>query len=352
MSHEHTDTYDRDCDSALGWIARLQSDQASGEDREAFALWLAGDPARRRAFDSMLALWGDLGSVRHLPDFEPEQRRPGEPTSAGGLSGQGARPAVFPTAAMAPAANNRRWLAAALAVAACLVAALFAWPLLTVDQPATHYQTATGEQRTIILPDDSRVMLNTQTRLRVTYSREQRRVELLRGEAWFSVSHDPTRPFHVDAGSARVTALGTAFNIHREGSTADITVSEGVVRVTELDAPLGRPAQAETLHVNQHLVADRRGLQPAGTVDATRRLAWQRGEIIADEMPLPELVREIQRYHPTRILIADHDVAAMTISGVFLLEKPESILEALEVSLGVRVAELDDGTLQLVKPPE
>ena len=352
MSLEHTDTYDRDCDSALGWIARLQSDESSREDREGFALWLAADPARRRAFDNMLALWGDLGSVRHLPDFERAEIRPEKPTPVGDLSDPSARPTEFPRAVVAPAANNRRWLAGALAMAACLVAALLAWPLLTVDQPATYYQTALGEQRTITLPDDSRVMLNTETRLRVNYSRGQRRVVLLRGEAWFGVSPDPSRPFQVDAGSARVTALGTAFNIYRQGGTADITVSEGVVRVTELDAPGGRPAQAETLHADQHLTADRQGLQPVETVDATRRLAWQRGEIIADEMPLPELVREIQRYHPTRILIADHAVAAMTISGVFLLEKPEPILEALEVSLGVRVAELDDGTLQLIRPSD
>ncbi len=65
MSHKHTDIYDRDCDAALGWIARLHSDQASEEDRQAFALWLGANPTRRRAFDNMLALWDDLGSVRH-----------------------------------------------------------------------------------------------------------------------------------------------------------------------------------------------------------------------------------------------------------------------------------------------
>lgn len=351
MSHEHTKTYDRDCDSALGWIARLHSEESTREDHEGFALWLAEDPARRSAFDSMLALWDDLGSVRHLPDFDLAEHRPAEPSFPGVPAGKPSRPAFFPAGAGAPAADHRRWLAGALAVAACLVAALFLWPLLTGEQPAEYFQTATGEQRTITLPDDSRVMLNTATRLRVTYSKGQRRVELLRGEAWFGVRHDPTRPFHVDAGSARVTALGTAFNIYREGGTADITVSEGVVRVTELDVPPGRPAQSETLHVNQQVTADRRGLQPVEVVDVTRRLAWQRGEIIAEEMPLPELVRQIQRYHPTRILIADNAVAAMKISGVFQLERPEAILGALEVSLGVQVAELDDGTLQLVKPP-
>lgn len=352
MSDEHTERYDRDCDSALGWIARLQSDKASQEDREAFALWLAADPARRGAFDNMLALWGDLGSVRHLPGLEPEAPGHREPASGAALSRPAARPAAFPAEAEAPAANSRRWLAGGLAVAACLLAALFLWPLLSAEQPGAYYQTALGEQRTITLPDDSKVMLNTATRLRVDYGKQQRRVVLLRGEAWFAVSRDPTRPFTVDAGSARVTALGTAFNIYRDGGTADITVTEGVVRVTELDAPGGRPAQTETLYANQQVTAGAGGLQPVAVVDATRRLAWQRGEIIADEMPLPELVRQLQRYHPTRIVIADTAVAAMTISGVFQLERPEAILGALEVSLGVQVATLDDGTLQLVKPPQ
>lgn len=66
MSLEHTERFERDCDAALGWIARLRSDDAADADLRAFALWLAADPARRDIMDHALELWGDLGCVRFL----------------------------------------------------------------------------------------------------------------------------------------------------------------------------------------------------------------------------------------------------------------------------------------------
>ena len=80
------------------------------------------------------------------------------------------------------------------------------------------------------------------------------------------------------------------------------------------------------------------------------QLAWQRGELVADEMRLPELARELERYHDINILIADADVAAMTVSGVFSLDQPpEDLLRALELSLDLEARELDQGTVQLLK---
>ncbi len=325
MSESYHNRFERDSEAALGWIARLRSDAASEQDRQAFALWLAEDPDHKRAMDAMLELWDDLGAVRHIPDLDA--------------------PAQEPVAANAP--RYRPW--AALAVVATLVVGLLLWPLQQANLEGEVYQTALGEQRSVELPDRSRILLNTDTRLRVTLQADQRLVSLLRGEAFFQVEPDRERPFHVDTGSARVTVLGTAFNVYREHDSTDVTVSEGVVRVTELGATGGRAPQIEVLHVNQQLRADRRGLHGVATVDTASRMAWQRGELVAQEMPLPELARQLERYHPTRILIPDPDVAALTVSGVFRLDQPEVILRALEVSLELRADRLDDHTVQLLK---
>ena len=59
-------------DQALTWIARLRSDHADESDHQAFALWLAANPAHGRAMDRMQNLWDDLGAVSHLP-FEEGQ---------------------------------------------------------------------------------------------------------------------------------------------------------------------------------------------------------------------------------------------------------------------------------------
>ncbi len=312
-------------DAALGWIARFRSEAATDQDRQLFALWLAQDPSHKQAMDNMLDLWADLASVRQLYRDTPEFAPPS-------------------------AANHSVWRKVSLAAAACFALALVVWPLGPDNADPLRYQTARGEQRTIELEDRSTITLNTDSRVSVFFDDEHRSIELLQGEAFFRVEKDPDRPFIVNTGNARVTAIGTAFNIYRQDQVSSITVVEGVVRVTELGATGNRAPASEILHANQRLQATSKGLQAATSADVNRDTAWQRGELIAQDMSLPALIRQIERYHDTRILITDSDVAAMTISGVFALNDLDPILQALQLSLGLEVVAVNTSTLLLLKP--
>ena len=314
--------FDKDCDDALGWIARFRSDAASENDRNDFALWLAQNE-HRAAMDQMLELWDDTAVVRVLP---------------------------FDTALETPAANQRRWFVSAAAVACLAVVALVLWPLAPVETPTQYYQTAKGEQQTFQLDDTSTVALNTNSQIAVSYSDEERYIELIRGEAYFKVASNPQRPFHVDAGVARTTAVGTAFNIYRsDRETVDITVIEGVVKVTELGNSDSRMPASDILTGNHHLIADQNGLKAQAEVDASRQLAWQRGEILAEQLPLHELVHQIERYSDVHVLLGDRELAMLSVSGVFRVDQPQVILAALERSLDIRVVKVDDSTVQLLK---
>ena len=315
--------FDRDCDDALGWIARFRSETASEDDRRRFALWLVDD-GHRAAMDQMLELWDDTAVLSVLP---------------------------VDTALETPAANQPSWfVSAAVAAAACLVVAVALWPFAPVETPTTYYQTAKGEQQTFRLDDTSTVALNTNSRIAVSYSDEERYIELIRGEVYFKVASNPERPFHVDAGVARTTVVGTAFNIYRsDRETVDITVVEGVVKVTELGNSDSRMPASDTLTANHHLIADQNGLKAQAEVDASRQLAWQRGEILAEQLPLHELVHQIERYNDMHILLGDRELAMLSVSGVFRVDQPQVILAALERSLDIRVVKVDDSTVQLLK---
>lgn len=317
---EVTSTYDSDCDQALGWITRFRADNVSDQDRQHFSLWLAGAPERRRAMDDMLELWDDLGVAQALP---------------------------FPNLATEPAANQSHWFTAgAAAIAACLVAAIVLWPA-TAPQPYS-LQTAFGEQQTFDLPDGSRVTLNTDSRMTVTYSEQERRVELDGGEAFFEVSANKERPFIVDAGAAEATVLGTAFNVYRSEDRTAITVTEGIVRVTGHHGSPQRPA-SEVLRVDQQIIATSAGLEASATVDTRPLVSWRDWELVAYEMRLYDLVKELERYDERRILLGDRVVAAMTVSGVFPLDEPDALLQALTRALDLQIVELDQSTLQLLK---
>ncbi|QIB65492.1 FecR family protein [Kineobactrum salinum] len=326
MNQTFSEQFERDCDTALSWIARFRAEDASEQDHRAFALWLAADAGHRQAMDLMLELWDDLGSVRHLPFDEPQ-----------------------------PAPVNRsrrRWLGAAIGLAASVMFAGFLLPFGTDAPSIEEYQTNLGERRTLTLDDQSRIILNTSTRIKVAYSGAARTITLLRGEAFFEVQPDPERPFRVHAGSAEVTAIGTAFNIYRNDDDTAITVTEGIVQVSEPGQTANRASQVAILRAEEQLRTSARGLGQSQRVDLAVPTAWQRGELVARQLPLTQLTRELARYHDTRILIGDRDTANLTVSGVFNLDHPDSVLQALERSLALKVVRLDERTVQLLKAPQ
>ncbi len=325
-------------DQACQWIVRLRADNVSDADREQFALWLAASPAHRQAMDAMLAMWEDLEILSYRDASQAES----DPAYRGASAQYPDGPAQY---------GRRRWLGTGLALAASLVLAVLLSPGLGLGPDSQEYRTRLGEQLAVTLADGSTVKLNTDSRLLVAYSNSERQLTLARGEAFFTVQHDTSRPFLVTAGNTEVRALGTAFNILLTGEHSEITVTEGVVRVTELNAPDTRAAHSELLYSDQRMRGNKAGLSAADAVDAESLLAWRDGKLVAHDMPLGALVTELSRYHPNRIFVAEPDLTQTTVSGVFQLEDLDSILLALEHTVGVRSVTLDDGSVQLIRAP-
>lgn len=323
MTDDRThELFDRSCDDALSWIARFRGGCVQDDDHQAFALWLAADRQHRRALDLMLDLWDDLGSVRHLP-FDTPIEEPADPL-------------------------RRRWLAGAGTLAASTLLAAALWPALT-SVPATEIilRTALGERREVSLEDGSRVFLNTDTRIRVHYQRKIRALELLHGEAFFTVNPEGERPFTVSTGDFQVTAIGTAFNIRRQNDErSDITVTKGMVRVSRHEGNIQPPT---LLQANEQLQASTSDPAPKRHINPALSTAWQRGELVAEAMPVAEVLRELSRYHDLRIVPGGRDVATLTVSGVFKLDHPDSVLKALERSLGLQTQAVSSRTLRLLK---
>jgi transmembrane sensor len=315
-------------DQAATWVARLRSDSVTDADYQQFALWLAANPEHTRAMDEMLELWDDLAVTRHLPTAAP---------AAVSSTDQG----------------RRRWVGAGLAAAACALFVLVLAPQFGADTTEPlYYQTGIGEQLVIDLEDGSQLSLNTDTRLEVDLGESERHVNLLRGEAFFQVERDTTRPFVVDAGAAEVRVMGTAFNIHLHNDQSDITVTSGVVRVTERANPGNRAPATELLYANQSVSASSRGLsRPAAKPGAMSEVAWREGKLVAESMPLATLVEEISRYHEVKILVAEPELAQRTVSGVFLLDSPDTILRALEHSFDIHSMVLEDSSILLISAP-
>ncbi len=191
--------------SAAQWWVRLDAGALSASELRAFRAWLAGDPRNERGLRGGLR---PRGAVERAPK---------------------ALAAAYVAESAPP--PRRRWLVpAAAAVAACLALALAYEPLWLLWR--ADFRTATGELRTVTLPDGSRAHMNADTALALDYGGDRRRLSLLAGEAWFEVEPDPSRPFVVEAAGAEIAARGTAFDIATDKISTEVTVTEHAVEVT------------------------------------------------------------------------------------------------------------------------
>ena len=267
-------------DDALDWQVLLHAGNATAADRARYQRWCQLSRAHAEAAAEAEALWRDLGHT----------------------STAKARPA--------PARLWRRLSAIAASLVLCM-AGYAAWQ--QVPAWRADYHTAVGQRYSLTLADGSRVTLNSASALSVVYSEHERKVVLEAGEALFETVADP-RPFVVQAAGAPVTGNAAVFSVRRQPGGDQVLLAEGQAQVA---------GQA---------------LQPAP--DAGTRTAWQRGKLIFNGKPLGQVLAELERYQHGRIVIPDHQLAALEVSGVFDLDDPHALLRTLEQRYGLKVTYL------------
>ncbi|MCF3630926.1 FecR domain-containing protein [Thalassospiraceae bacterium LMO-SO8] len=288
-------------------------------DRQAFDAWLAVAPRHRLAYDEVAALWRELAPLD--PALSPPQAGWHSPRSAND--------------------NRTRHRVLGSLIAACL--ALFmvgaAWDLplrLRADRI-----TAAGEQAEVTLSDGTVAFLNTDTAIAVDFSGPDRRVTLLKGEAFFQVAKNPARPFDVEAVGGRARAVGTAYAVRDMDDSARVTVTEGTVRVT---SPMRDGAHGEVILTPGERVSYRRGGAP-GTVQRihggeTSALAWRRGVIVLDGAPLDQAFAEIDRYLPGRILLLADAAKLQPVTARLAITSLDGGIRALAATHGLKVTQV------------
>ena len=201
---------------AAQWRMRLAEHETSPVDVDA---WRAADLANEHAWQQVQASWLLLGE--HAA--EPELLVLREQALGHAREARESRALSF---------GVRPWHRSLKALAAMLVLLLAGGSsYYVIFKHADTYATRAGERRTITLSDGSQLVLDSRTEVRVRYSRSERDVQLVGGQARFNVSKDASRPFVVHAGGQWVRAVGTAFNVDLLGDTLAVTLIEGRVRV-------------------------------------------------------------------------------------------------------------------------
>ncbi|MDD1619968.1 MAG: FecR family protein [Methylococcaceae bacterium] len=309
--------------AASAWFFRLRADDVVSDEHDAFVAWLASNPAHAEAWDEVQKLFAELDSPAKR--IRQQQR----------LAAAHSSPAKITEAVPKP---RRLFYPTSAAALACVALALMFIQPAWLQNLHSDYHTAIGEQRRIELADGSTVLLNTDSAIAVDLQADQRRVQLLRGEAFFQVAHASQRPFRVVAGDTQARVTGTAFSVNRDNSEVTVTVSEGRVETSRPE----NPDPVIALTPGQSAVyADQ---QPAvvQAVDTNRSLAWRQGQMVFVQAPLAEVVEQINRYRPGRLIITDPQLENRPITAVFSVNHLDDAVTALERTLGIQARRLTD----------
>lgn len=320
--------------TAAAYFSIFRSPRATARDYEDFESWHARDEAHRIAWASVERAWDGSGAMRTEARILEIRER-----------------------ALANRRRRKAWgrpaIAASMALAVLGGALAFQQyksvsPVVPAVADSRELSTGVGQQGTLRMADGSVITANTATVLTVAESDTRRSTALRDGEAFFEVAKNPRKPFVVTAGRITVTALGTQFAVRETDGRVDVTLAEGRVRV-DMPAVDGRPAQSATLLPGQELVWNGRGYR-TGAVEVERRLAWRKGVIDFDRVPLAEAVAEINRYSPQEIIVSSPSLARHPISGTFLIGVTRGFLQSLEAAGIARVENESATRAELVAP--
>ncbi len=332
----------------LDWYIRRQGDGWSAGDEQAFEQWLAQDARHGQAYAQWQAHSQAIDGVG--ADALAQLRR--------NLQRDKARAAN--EAAQVPP-PRRRFLVPAFGAAAALAvvggAGLLAWQHQAQPVFQQAFSTPRGQQTEVSLPDGSRLRLDTATRLAVTYYRTRREVQLIDGQAVFSVQSDAARPFHVLAGPVGVTVVGTRFAVrHTPGLQGNdgvrVSVEEGRVRVVRREGAPGEALRdlpgAVYLQAGEQVAANAQGrLAPVAALPGEGIALWRDRRISFVDTPLAQALAEMERYGSTGLTVSEPAVAALRLSGTFDPTDVQTFRLALPSALPVRLKQ-GNGTTDVV----
>lgn len=315
-------------DAAQAWLLRLRSGEATRTDVASWRAWLDASASHRDAFERARTVWEGVSPLGPLmaqlyADHGTETK---DHASSGWFTASPAR--------------RRFALGSVLAAAALAIS----WVVPPLEVWSADLKSGVGEVIRATLPDGTAAWLDTDSALRVHFTDRERRLELVRGQVWFDVHAEPRRPFVVQAGEGSATDVGTLFGVRREQNDVSVSVIRGAVRVAwhQRDLLLGAGEAAK--FGDRPLVA-------TGKVDPDQ-IAWQSGHLVFDGQPLREVLAEMDRYWPGRIVLRAPKAAGRPISAMLSLHDLSAGLDALARSERVRITRLTNYLVVVTDAPE
>lgn len=331
---------------ASAWLARRDRGLTAAE-QDAYLEWLRSDRRHGAMIAHLERTWGALDA---LAEWRPvHSARP----NADLLATPPRRPKRWARLMKFPIAVRT------LAAAAVVVVGVFVLESISRETPGPSgtVRVIPSPER-LTLEDGSMVELNHGGKIETDFTAETRRVRLVRGEAHFTVTKNPARPFIVEANGVAVRAVGTAFNVRHAAAAVEVLVTEGQVQVERpvaaaASSPVLSPITPTALVAGERAIVDTTAPEAQPVVAAVtpteiaRALSWQGVRLEFAELPLAEVVTEFNLRNRQQLVVGDASTGRLRVGGSFRADNVDAFVRLLEASFGVSAQRRADGALVL-----
>jgi len=202
--------------------------------------------------------------------------------------------------------------------------------------------TANQESRSVQLSDGSTVYLNSGSQIETLekFDEHIRRVNL-KGEAFFSISKEQ-RPFIITTDNAKITVLGTKFDVYARYENTRVFVKEGKVNFSRknIDASKVDLSTGQLSTINK----DAPPSLPV-RVDTEYLLGWMDGKLVFNKTPLGEIVNEMERYYNIKITLENDSLKTYTLTGSFKNYTIDTVLSMICLALEIDYEKQSEGYL-------
>jgi len=353
LKQDLIDIEERRLDTASQWIAKLDRGLARSE-KHSLKKWLGESAKNMKVLLEVAHLWDKMNELSRLADLFPQS------------------PSIDKRN------RSKKWTSA---IAASIVAVFMTGVYMNSDQPTSFtpqaivdqnphkiLQTKIGESDSVILPDGSKIVLNTNTLAEVQYTPTARIIELKRGEIHIDVAHNKARPLSVIVGGKIIQAVGTAFNVEVKNQSIELIVTDGKVLVAPVQSELeliefenssiALPessvaiSKGEKVNLNLKVKPEEKTVTETivkvAPIDIAASLSWRQGNLIFRGESLVEAMAEISRYSDVKFdLDDDSELKKIRVAGMFKTGDVTGLLNVLEQNFNIHHQQIDEQRILL-----
>lgn len=239
---------------------------------------------------------------------------------------------------IAPKKTSVKWLQIAASI--LLISTLGWFGYSYFENKSAHTLIQISATNTILndtLPDGTTVTLNKNSSLSYTNKfRGNTRPVTLKGEAFFYVSPDKTKPFIITINDVTVQVVGTSFNVKNKNGKTTVDVETGIVKVSK------NKDQVELRHGEKVIIADQQPELLKSLSKGQLYNYYRNKELVCDETPLQDLVDALNDIYNVKIIIKKPSLQEKPITTVFKDQSLDQILEVIQETFNIEIERKGD----------